>query len=57
MEGDYPAKYVWIRDVTGCLCPPRIKRAMLLSYCRYVRAADSINLDEFIFYFNLFLFE
>lgn len=25
IQGDYPAKYVWIRDVTGCLRPQEQK--------------------------------
>lgn len=55
MRGDYPAKYVWIRDVTGCLCPQEQKGQQYCLTADMLGEADGMNLDEFIFNFHLFL--
>ena len=57
MRGDYPAKYVWIRDVTGCLCPQEQKGQRYCLTADMLGEADVMNLDEFIFNFNLFCLE
>lgn len=58
VEGDYPAKYVGIRDVAGCHCPQEQKGQW---YCftadmLWRQMSHWMN-HEFIFHFNLFWFE
>lgn len=58
MKGDYPAKYVRIRDVAVCLCPQEQKgqRYYLTADMLWRQMSHSMSPDEFIFHFSLFWF-
>lgn len=54
MKGDYPAKYVGIREVAACLCPPEQKGQsyQLTANMSGRQMSQSMNLNEFIFNFQ-----